>query len=489
MGSLRTCGLSALAALVLTASAYANAMFIPGNVPQPNEEEVHLHPSAVCTTPGTDANPCTVSGTTNHSRSVVDFVSTENQLTASGGQSDLDTVSGTGDIKQVTISLQNGLGFKDLIIDPQKINADDGITATVQLSDGLTDSRDFGRQHGMPGQNFLTIVATGDELIQSVNLTSDFGFNDLKQTRISGIVGVVIPEPSSMLLLGTGLLVFTHVLRRKLKLSKGTQEGLGISKRRVCSRGGPPMKKRFIEIALTTVMLITSAYANIIFNQGNVSFSLTTIDVTTGPTGGAPPGTPIDGTIASAGRRVAVELTSDSDRLIGSSGGGNICAVSCTGSGTDDLHNVTLQLPGFAFTNIQLNPAKPAGDLTYTVFTCTLISSDICVPEPQPFTRTFAPQSGENRMNITANAFSSCGQVPGCVPGNEVITRVTLDVPAGFDNLNQIRLSSGISDIEDVEILDVIPEPSSMVLLGTGVLVCTQVLRRKLKLGFGTRSA
>jgi len=251
------------------------------------------------------------------------------------------------------------------------------------------------------------------------------------------------------------------------------------------------MRIKFIEVAgvaLTALVLVGSAYADVIFTQGNDSMSTTNIVVPSGPTGGAPLGAPINGEISSVGHGiVAVKLTSDSDRLIGTSGAGNICAESCSPIRVM-LHNVTLQLPEFAFTHISLNPNGPLGDLTFTVFTCRLINNGTCVEEAEPFTRTFGPQPGQNRVNITSNAFSSCGAVPGCVPGNEMITSVTLDVPAGFQSLNQIRLSNGALDIANVEVVP-IPEPSSMLLVGSGLMVFTQVLRRKLKHGFGTRSA
>jgi hypothetical protein len=71
----------------------------------------------------------------------------------------------------------------------------------------------FGDTHG---NNFLTITVTPGDAIHSVTLDSGPGFQDLKQTRISGPFAEIIPEPSSMVLLGSGVLGLAQLLRRKL---------------------------------------------------------------------------------------------------------------------------------------------------------------------------------------------------------------------------------------------------------------------------------
>ena len=54
-------------------------------------------------------------------------------------------------------------------------------------------------------------------MISSVTIDSATGFEDLKQPRISGISGVtLVPEPSSMFLLGSGLVGLMGLMRRKL---------------------------------------------------------------------------------------------------------------------------------------------------------------------------------------------------------------------------------------------------------------------------------
>ena len=70
---------------------------------------------------------------------------------------------------------------------------------------------------GGPGENFVTILAQGNETISSVAFTSSAGFGTFDQPRISGIASAV-PEPSTwaMMLLGfAGLgFAFRHSRRK-----------------------------------------------------------------------------------------------------------------------------------------------------------------------------------------------------------------------------------------------------------------------------------
>jgi len=82
------------------------------------------------------------------------------------------------------------------------------------LNDGSTATLQYGDKNG---DNFLTITTTPGEEISSITITSATGFLDLKQPRVSGISGVtIIPEPSSLLLLASGLVDIAGVVRRKL---------------------------------------------------------------------------------------------------------------------------------------------------------------------------------------------------------------------------------------------------------------------------------
>ena len=152
----------------------------------------------------------TVHGSTNHSHTDVQFSSTTDILHAKGGQSDIDSLNPDKLIHNVTITVP-GHTFDDLIINPFKDVADGDLHITVVANGVTIPTFTYGK---MNGQNFLSITTANDEDMSSVEIVSDFGFQDLKQTRISGIA--FIPEPSSMLLLGNGVLGLARMLRRKL---------------------------------------------------------------------------------------------------------------------------------------------------------------------------------------------------------------------------------------------------------------------------------
>ena len=102
----------------------------------------------------------------------------------------------------------------DLIFHPFKPASAKDLVVTAVTNNG-TFTFTYGDTRG---NDFLTITTIGGETISSVTIDSASGFQDLKQPRISGISGVtIVPELSSMLLLGSGLLVVAMVVRCRLR--------------------------------------------------------------------------------------------------------------------------------------------------------------------------------------------------------------------------------------------------------------------------------
>jgi hypothetical protein len=180
------------------ASAYADAVFTLGNHPQPGEQNIMFHTAMTGTM---------VSGTTNQTHNQVVFLSNQT-LHVSGGQSDVDAVSGS--LTNITITAPLFV-FNDYILNPFKDTSSSNISVMVVMSDGHTFS--FG-PYGKNGDNFLTITTSGGEEIAKILVTvAGGGVTGLKQNRISGVTP--IPEPSSLLLLGSGLAGLAGIVGRK----------------------------------------------------------------------------------------------------------------------------------------------------------------------------------------------------------------------------------------------------------------------------------
>jgi len=182
------------------APAYADAVFTEGTSNQPNEQNILFNGDHVGTI---------ISGVTTHSGTAIQFSSTQT-LIGTGGQSDVDAQGAS--INNITFMIP-GHTFLDAVINPFKPGADDDLMITVVTNTGTSPVFMYGNDHG---NNFLTITTSGGEVIDSVTIDSASGFQGLKQTRISGISGVApVPEPSSILLLGSGLALLFLLIQKK----------------------------------------------------------------------------------------------------------------------------------------------------------------------------------------------------------------------------------------------------------------------------------
>jgi len=187
----------ALVALVLTASAYADVVFALGQNPLPNPENITFN---------TDQTNTTVNGFTQITDTKVEFTSVQT-LMASTGQPNVNVASGL--INTITITVP-GHTFEGLIINPFNPTKD-GDLMVMAITSNLPRGTEYGT---MGGDNFLTMTATGGDVINEVTISSVGGFQSLSESiSISGVT--VIPEPSSMLLLGAGLLPVIGVIRRR----------------------------------------------------------------------------------------------------------------------------------------------------------------------------------------------------------------------------------------------------------------------------------
>ena len=191
---------------------HADVIFTLGNVPQPDEANILLNKGMSGTT---------VMGTPNgFPQFTVNFTSSQTLLEPSSGQARVSGDPEGTPLVNMTISLANSATYGDLIINPFL----DGCSACVP---GVaTVTVDAVNSMGVPetpavfnyalgsGNNFLTITTTGGEKIVTTSIVDSGSFNDVRQPRISGLAE--IPEPGTLLLLGTGALGLFGPIRRKL---------------------------------------------------------------------------------------------------------------------------------------------------------------------------------------------------------------------------------------------------------------------------------
>ncbi|HKD47891.1 MAG TPA: PEP-CTERM sorting domain-containing protein [Rhizomicrobium sp.] len=133
-------------------------------------------------------------------------------------------------LTNLDIAVQSGFGATDFI---GNLDFGEG-TALIDVTDQTGATFDYTLGNG---QNFFTLTATGGEVITDIHITEEalnskgfFGWNDLKQPRISGICTLTgdtctpvsppppppgIPEPSTVAVLGVGLLGTVWFVRRR----------------------------------------------------------------------------------------------------------------------------------------------------------------------------------------------------------------------------------------------------------------------------------
>ena len=182
-------------------SAFADDVtFTPGNGQLNGEENILFH---------SDQMGTLIMGFSNITNTEVDFSSTTDVLIGHGGQATVSAQYGL--INDITITVPS-TNFGGFILNPfHPVNNDD-LMVTVVDSMGMHYTFQYGSTNG---NNFLTIVDNTGPDIQSITIDSAGGFQDLRQNRIGDFANQTVPEPSSFMLLGSGLVAAVGYIRRR----------------------------------------------------------------------------------------------------------------------------------------------------------------------------------------------------------------------------------------------------------------------------------
>ena len=201
--------LLAVVSLVFSSTAFAGPILTVGNSPQAGDENVLLNT-------GLTGNP--LFGLTNQTGTNVKFLSNETIVAPANGQARVAAQDGS--LSYLDISVPGG-SFRSLIL-----NLDASADGTVDFAAYDTNGTLFSFPNislGGSGSNFFTFT-TNDLAFSHIAFTTDapMVLIDAEQFRIGGarlsienVTPAAVPEPMTLLMLGSGMVGCAARLRRK----------------------------------------------------------------------------------------------------------------------------------------------------------------------------------------------------------------------------------------------------------------------------------